>query len=220
LIYFGDDVNSISAINATDGESVAVYTTAGPVFSSACLYEGYLFMGSQDGVLYAFKDQPTKAFTITAESNKGDTMWNNETLIVKGRLLPAADIDEITGFGSYDTNGYPNASVKLSVTKPDNTDEAFEATTDEDGYFSFSYSPTEVGDYGWVVYYDGEEKPWITYQQAYGEWTPISVTSPTASEPEAPPDEGGIPMEYVYVAVAVIVIVLVVVGVYIFMKRK
>jgi outer membrane protein assembly factor BamB len=219
-IYFGDDVFSITAINASDGTPRSVYTTEGQVFSTACLYEGWLYMPSQDGALYAFKDQTTRDFTITATSNKPDTMWNNETLVIKGRLLPAMCLDEETGFGSYDTNGYPNATINLSVTKPDNTDDALETTTDDDGWFEFSYSPTEVGDYGWVVYYDGEEKPWITYNQAYGEWTPITVTSPTAGGGTEPPsDGGGIPVEYVYVAVAVIVIVLVVVGVYVFIKR-
>jgi outer membrane protein assembly factor BamB len=221
VIYFGDDQFSITAINASDGNPLSVYTTRGQVFSSACLYDGWMYMGSQDGTLYAFASTCYQDFTITASANKADEMWNNETLVIRGRLLPTVRIDE-NGFGTYDTNGYANATVNLSVTKPDNTDEAMDTTTDEDGWFEFSYSPTEVGDYGWVVYYDGEEKPWITFLQAYGEWTPISVTSPTASGGTEPPPEngGGVPVEYVYVAVAVIVIVLVAVGVYLVMKRR
>jgi outer membrane protein assembly factor BamB len=180
-IYFGDDVYAITCINATNGQSLSVYNTGGQVFGSACLYDGFVYMGSQDGTLYAFSERSGKIveFTISSAANKAGEMWNNETLIIRGRLLPTPCIDEITGFGSYDTNGYANATIKLSVTKPDVTDEALEETTDHDGWFEFSYNPTEVGDYGWVVYYDGEEKPWITYLQAYGEWNSITVTSPT-----------------------------------------
>ena len=224
FIYFGDDVNSISIINATDGWPVAVYTTAGPVFSSACLYEGYLFMGSQDGVLYAFKDQPVAEFSISAAANKVGEMWNNETLTIRGRLLPTPgpilpEVDEEFGFQRYDTNGYANGTVKLSVTKPDGTDVAMDTTTDNDGWFEFSYNPTDVGEYGWVVYYDGEVKDWITYLPAYSEWTTVTVTSPPTGE-TTPPEPEGIPIEYVYVAVAVIVIVLVAVGAYIFLRRR
>jgi outer membrane protein assembly factor BamB len=220
IIYFGDDVFSITAVNATDGNPLSVYTTRGQVFSTACLYEGWLYMGSEDGDMYAFAPTCQQDFTISAAASKTGEMWNNETLTIRGRLLPTVRIDETTGFGTYDTNGYGNATIYLDVTKPDNTDDASQATTDSNGYFEFNYNPTAVGDYGWVVYFNGEEKPWITYMQAYGEWTPITVSSPTASGgTEPPPSGGGIPMEYVYVAVAVIVIVLVAIGVYIFMRR-
>jgi outer membrane protein assembly factor BamB len=220
IIFFGDDVFSITAVNATDGTPLSVYTTRGQVFSTACLYGGWLYMGSEDGNMYAFADTCYQDFTISAAASKTDQMWNNETLTIRGRLLPTVRIDEETGFGTYDTNGYANATVYLSVTKPDNTDESAQTTTDSDGYFEFNYNPTAVGDYGWVVYYNGEVKPWIAYMQAYGEWTPITVSSPTASGgTEPPPSGGGVPMEYVYVAVAVIVIVLVAIGAYILLKR-
>jgi hypothetical protein len=95
-----------------------------------------------------------------------------------------------------------------------------ETTTDANGYFSFSYNPTDVGDWGWVVYFEGGEHPYTIYNQAYGEWQTVSVTSPTAGgETQPPPSGGGIPMEYVYVAVAVIVIVLVAIGAYILLRR-
>jgi hypothetical protein len=117
--------------------------------------------------------------------------------------------------------GVPNATINLSLTTPGGDDVPLTATTDKKGAFSFSYTPTEVGEWGWVIYYDGETKPSIAYTEAYGEWNAVSVTSPTATgDGETPPPESGLPMEYVYVAVAVIVIVLVAIGVYMFLKRK
>ena len=93
--------------------------------------------------------------------------------------------------------------------------------------FSFSYSPTEVGEWGWVVYYDGEEKPWINYDGAYGEWNPISVNSPTSGPSDGDgngngtePPPAALPMEYVYAAIAVIVIVIVAFLAYFFLKKK
>lgn len=221
-IYFGDDVFSITVINATDGVPLSVYTTEGQVFSSACLYDGWMYMGSQDGSMYAFGTTCVQDFQISAASNKPDFMWNNETLTIRGRLLPTVRIDPDTGFGSYDTNGYADATVKLSVTLPDGSDSSQETTTDSDGWFDFSFSPTAVGDYGWVVYYDGEVMPAITYLQAYGEWQPFTVSSPPTGggePPPPPPPEEGIPIEYIYVAVAVIVIVIIALVAYFLLKK-
>jgi len=220
-VYYGCDSYGINCLNATDGKPLSTYTTGAQVPSSPAIYEGRLYVGSGDGNLYCFEDKTTVATTIFADSNKGATMWNNETLEICGKLSPSnAYTEEGANYGSYPANGYPNATVILSVTKADGTDDSLTTTTDNRGEFSFSYTPTDVGDWGWVVYYDGEEKSWITYASAYGEWNSVSVTSPTASGDTEPPPEGGVPMEYVYAAVAVIVIVLAVVGIYVFMKSR
>ncbi len=145
-------------------------------------------------------------------------MWNNETLVIEGRLQPVVT-DGL--YGSYMANGLPGATVKLSLTKPDGSDVSLEKTTDDKGYFSFSYSPTDVGEWHWVAYYEGGETPWITYGGAYTEWNPVEVTSPPSSEPtngEEPPPEG-IPMEYIYAIVAVIAIIVIAVAAYAYMKR-
>jgi outer membrane protein assembly factor BamB len=225
-VYFGDDVYSITVINATDGQTLSAYNTQGQVFSSACLYAGWLYMGSQDGIMYAFgPDKAVAPFTISAASNKGASMWNNETLVIEGRLLPTVTIDPLTGFGTYETNGYAGGTVKLSLTTPAGSDVSMETTTDDDGYFSFSYSPTEVGDWGWVVYYEGEMKSTtLEYSEAYGDWNPFAVVdstppAPPPPPPPPPPPEEGIPFEYIYVAVAVIVIVIVALVAYFLLKK-
>ena len=118
--------------------------------------------------------------------------------------------------------GIPNAEIKMSLTKPNGEDVALTATTDNSGYFTLSYSPTDVGDWGWVVYYDGQRTTGLEYNQAYGEWNPFTVNSPTAGGSEVPPpsEPEGFPMEYVYAAIAVIVIVVVVFVAYFLLKRK
>ncbi len=221
--YVGSNTYSITCFNATAaflGEANAVmglYTTQSHIQSSPAIWDGKVYIGSADGIMYMFDEHDYVDFSISAVTNKVGEMWNNETLTIAGRLQPAVTDDL---YGSFATNGLPNATVRLSLTKPDGSDVSEETTTDDKGYFSFSYSPTDIGDWGWVVYFDGGEHPWTTYNQAYGEWTPITVSSPTASGgTEPPPSGGGVPMEYVYVAVAVIVIVLVAIGAYILLKR-
>jgi outer membrane protein assembly factor BamB len=226
--YVGSNTYSITCFNATAaflGEADAVmgvYTTESHIQASPAIWDGKVYIGSADGKMYMFDQLASCDFSISAAANKVGEMWNNETLMIQGRLTPANTYMDLgVTYGSYDANGLPNATVKLSLTKPDLSDVSMETTTDANGYFSFSYSPTDVGDWGWVVYFEGGEHPYTVYNQAYGDWQAISVTSPTTSgETQPPPSGGGIPMEYVYVAVAVIVIVLVAIGVYVFVKRK
>jgi hypothetical protein len=69
------------------------------------------------------------------------------------------------------------------------------ATTDKNGFFSASYVPTEVGEWGWVAYYEGKRTIGYTYNEAYSNWNTISVvaapnggSSPTeTSTPTQPP---------------------------------
>jgi outer membrane protein assembly factor BamB len=216
-LYFGSDVYTVFCMNATDGTTLSVFEPLAQTFDTAAIYEGKMYIGSYDQFLYCFGDSVSASFSIFASSDKGETMWNNETLTIGGVLQPTVTTEF---YGSFGANGLPNATVKVSLTKPDMTSENMTTTTDNYGRFTLSYSPTEVGDWGWVAWYDGEAKSDVLcYNPAYTEWNPFTVTSPTASEPEPPPEEGGVPVEYVYVAVAVIVIVLVAVGVYVFMRR-
>lgn len=75
---------------------------------------------------------------------------------------------------------------------------------------------------GWVAYYQGEEKPGVTYAAAYTEWNSLKVTSPSAGEVQptsSPSSPTGIPIEYVYAAVAVIVIAIIAIGAYAYTKK-
>jgi outer membrane protein assembly factor BamB len=229
--YVGSNTYSITCFNATaafrgdENAVLGLYTTQSHIQASPAIWDGKLYIGSADGMMYMFDEQETVPFGISATANKVGEMWNNETLTVAGRLVPDNGYvsDEGVNYGSYDANGLPGSTVKMSLTKPDGTDVSLEATTDKDGYFSFSYSPTDVGEWGWVVYFDGGEHPWINYAQAYGEWTPISVNSPAAGGGSSPPPSGGeegFPLVYVYVAVAVVVIVVVAFAAYMLLRKK
>ncbi len=186
-----------------------------------------MYVGAVNGKVYCFDDSPTLSTSIHADSDKGEKMWNNETITIAGRLI--SDPDELVYEVASDTYvavaselhpALPDAEIKLSFTKPDGSDVPLTTTADKHGFFSFSYNPTDTGEWGWVVYYEGEQKPRVLYETAYGSWNTLTVTSPS-SEPtngEEPPPEG-IPMGYVYAIVAVIAIIIIAAAAYAYVKR-
>jgi outer membrane protein assembly factor BamB len=231
-IYAGSDIGSMYALKAEDGTTLSVFTVGGNVPASPTVWDGKMYCGCTDGKMYCFDDSPVVSMDINAAADKGAAMWNNETLTIGGRLTSNPTM-KVWSYGTENVSGayvpaaseyhpgIPNATVLVSLTKPDMTSVNLTATTDNKGYFTFSYSPTDVGEWGWVAYYEGIRRVGISYTEAYGEWTPFTVASPTASSGgEEPQPTAGFPMEYVYVAIAVIVIVLVAIGAYMFLKRK
>jgi hypothetical protein len=115
----------------------------------------------------------------------------------------------------------PYQTVKLTLTSPSMEDVMLGTTTDKNGYFEFSYTPTEAGEWGWVVYYDANVMESLTYDASYGEWNAFTVNAPSTNEGETePPLMAEFPMAYVYAALAVIVIVVIVFVAYFLLKRK
>jgi hypothetical protein len=170
--------------------------------------------------MYCFEDTVSVPFTVKAWADKGAQMWSNETITFTGRLTPTESTE---WYGSKGANAIPNATVTVRLDKPDLTGVMLNTTTDKNGYFSVSYNPTEVGNWGWLAWYQGEQKPIITYEETYTEYNTFEVTSPTPSEtstpsPSPPPSEG-IPAEYIYAAVAIVAIVLIVAAVLLLRKR-
>jgi outer membrane protein assembly factor BamB len=232
--YVGSNTYSLTCFDAeaafendTENAVLGIYQTKSNIQSSPAIWDGKVYIGSTDGVFYMFDDHAYADFTIVAATNKGAQMYNTETLVIEGRLQPTVTDDL---YGSYPANGLPDATVKLSLTTPAGSDVSMDTTTDDYGYFSFSYSPTEVGEWGWVVYFEGGEHPWITYNEAYGSWNPLTVNEPPGTGGNGngngngngtePPPADGIPIEYVYAAIAVVVIVVVVIVAYMLLRRK
>jgi hypothetical protein len=213
LVFVGDDVYSITSFNATTGLPISTYSALGQVFSTACVYNGRVYFGSQDGNMYCFGDTPVCSdFSIFTAASKTGEMWSNETLSVAGKLTP----------------GVTNATIIISVNKPDLSSQNYTTTTDNFGNFQTSFQPNTAGDWGWVAFYPGEDKEYVIYPAAYTEFNSIKVTTPPTPG-TAPGGNGdgngdgvtpGIPMEYVYAAVAVIVIVVIAVGAYAYTKRS
>jgi outer membrane protein assembly factor BamB len=249
-VYIGSDVGSVTCLNATNGAGISAFQTGANVEGSPSLWEGKLYIGGTDGNVYCFDDSPVLSTTLNAESNKGGEMWNNETITVRGQLM--GNPDELTWdysggiyvpIASEMHPGIPNATVIVSFTKPDQTSMNLTAITDNLGYFTVSYNPTEVGSWGWVAYYEGVVKPRITYNEANCAWNPVSViaapgqstSQPATEQPSqsqaaspqtsATPTSTGstsysIPMEYLYVAIVAVVIIVIAVGAFVLTRSR
>ncbi len=244
--YIGSDTYSITCFNATAAvrnDSVnavmTLFTSLSHIQSSPTVWGGNLYVTSADDNLYMFKDITNSPMSLSVTSNKGSTMWNNETILFAGRLNPTPTTD----YGSFASNGLPNATVGISLTKPDGTSINLTATTDALGYFTTSYQPTDLGQWGWVAYYNGQTKPDIIYNPSYTQFQEVNVTqAPNQSTPTIAPSETptATPTATItptatvaptatpkpatdytvyYVLIAVIVIVVIVVGAYMFMRR-
>jgi hypothetical protein len=181
-------------------------------------------------------------------------MWSNETISVRGQLV--ANPTETTFTGSVYAKipsdmhpGMPNENVTISFTKPDFTSYNVTAKTDNRGYFTISTVPTEVGQWGWVAFYDGFVKQSIVYEDSFTTYSTFEVV-PAPVEPTPPPTivetptptpvetatpevtatpaatatesttYTAFPMEYVYAIIAAVVIVIAVVAVYAMRKKQ
>jgi outer membrane protein assembly factor BamB len=222
-VYVGCDSYSVTCLKAVNGTVLSSYTTQGQVSSSPAIWDGKLYVGSVDGKVYCFDDAPRVSTGIYAASNKGEQMWSNETITISGKVHAIENYTNAYDVTKQYYPGLPNATVILSINKPDLSAVNVTTTTDNMGDFTASYSPTEVGDWGWVAYYKGQQLPYVTYNAAYTEWNSFKVTAPPIPETPTPtptPPPSGIPVEYIYVAVAVIAIVLIAIGAYAYTKRS
>jgi outer membrane protein assembly factor BamB len=215
-IYIGDDVYSITCINATSGVPMSVYTTKGQVQSSPAIWEGKLYVGSADMNVYCFDDAPAIDAAISA-CLSADTIDEGDSVTVTGQLF-SPQTNEYTG--EQFTPGLPNMPVLVSFGKDgDRHDES--ATTDKKGEFTVTYTPTEAGTYSVMAWYEGKDMVTYSYNYAYSDEMSLKVKSeeePPNGNGEEP--EEGIPMEYVYAIVAAIAIVIIAAVGYLYMKRR
>jgi outer membrane protein assembly factor BamB len=248
-IYVGSDIGSVYALDVTNGQTLSVYTAKGNVPSSPAIWEGKMYIGGCDGMVKCFDDSPVVSMSIQAESNKGATMWNNETIQIRGQLLSNPIKLEWVADETNPTQGVfkqvasefrpaiPNATIQLYLTKPDGSDVSVTTTTDKAGNFEFSYNPAVVGTWGWVVNYEGEAKVAITYASANSEWNSVNVVAApdgssttvapattttaalTTTSTAAPATFGGDALTITYAVVGVIIVVIIAIAAYVYTKR-
>jgi outer membrane protein assembly factor BamB len=192
-IYAGSDIGSIYCLNATDMSTLSVFTAGGNAASSPAIWDGKLYCGTTEGRVYCFDDSPKVDFSLHAAADKGGSMWNNETINIGGRLTSNPNMavwdynsHSYTPEASQYHPGLPNATVQISLTKPDGTSLNLTAISNKTGYFQVSYTPTELGDWGWVAYYEGMRADGLQYNSANSQWTPITVLAAPV-EPTAAP---------------------------------
>ncbi len=229
-VYIGSDIGSLYALDATNGKTLSVFTAGANIPSSPAVWDGKLYAASINGKVYCFDDSPKVDFSVNAASSKGTMMWVSESVTIGGRLvsnpveLVWTDDTFYLPTPSTQHPGLPNANVIVSITKPDGTSINLTDTTDKNGDFSVSYTPTEVGNWGWVAFYEGKSTNGLTYNAAYTEFNTLSVNNPSAgpsAEATATPTQNlGFPVEYAYAIIAVIIIAIIAVAAFLLRKKK
>jgi hypothetical protein len=198
-VYVGSDIGTVYCLDPTaNGTTLSVFTATGNVASSPAVWEGKMYIGGCDGILKCFDDSPVVSMSLHADSNKGSTMWNNETVQIRGQLLSnpiqlewqANLASPTTGvFNSVPSEFHPpipNATITVDFTKPDGTSENVTCQTDKQGFFTLEKALPTTGTWGWVAYYEGIRRIGISYDAAYGEWHEISVEAAPVSQAETP----------------------------------
>ena len=131
-IYAATDRRSIYVLNATNGERLSWFETGSNSWSSPSIYEGRLYIGNQDWNLYCLDDSPVIQGQIPTELDKNE--------VEKG--------ESVTGYGQL-TPKIAYAPITVTFAKSDGTVDNIQVTAQNDGGFSFTYTPDVVGQ--WTV---------------------------------------------------------------------
>jgi outer membrane protein assembly factor BamB len=224
VIYYGSDSAGLTVVNASNGVALSWYTAQGNIPGSPALWDGKLYCGSYDNVLYCFEDHNTQEMAISISTDKVQ-MDVGDSITVTMQLTKIPDINVYAELGwPAKTPGLPDTPVLVTFTKPDGVTEVTRsATTDKLGWASVTFAPDEAGTWKIITWYEGEDFATMGYGYAFSDEATVEVTGgaePTPTPTPTPTTGGEIPMEYVWAAVAVVVIVVVVLVVLLFLRRR
>ena len=198
-LYVTSDQRGMYVMNASDGEKLGWFAMNSNSWSSATIYSGKAYVGSNDWNVYCIADVPKLISSVDFELDKSKIVLG-DTVQGSGQLVP----------------GKPNAHVQIYFTKPDGVDESIDTVTAKRGAFNFKYQPDVIGNWTVTTVWESDQNYWNT---AYSLHSALEVVSP-----ENPSNSGGTvawpPVEYVYAAAAVIVAVIVVVAACVLTKRR
>lgn len=189
-LYVVTDQRSVYVLNATNGEKISVFNTESNSWCSPTIYEGRVYVGSNDWNVYCLADQPAATGAITLELSKTQVTVG-ESVACKGYLSPA----------------YPNASVKVTLVKPDGSTTKLQVVTSKMGEFNFNYVPDVAG--RWTV-----TAEWQTDKSYY-----TSVYSEPAFIEAAEATKGELRLESIYFAAAALAVMTFVLIVYAYARR-
>jgi len=213
-LYIATDQRHLYILNATSGEKINYHTFNSNSWASPSIYEGRVYLGNNDWNVYCFSEYPALSSSLSINLSISEVRVG-ELASGNGQLSP----------------GISNATITITLSKPDGTVSRIQTKTAAKGGFIFSFVPDAEGDWTisaqWLVdksYYtsSGSESVLLTVS------APISPTNsglPTpgttpihsaSNSPTIPWDQqkiGDIPMLYIYVAIiAVLVIVIAIAG--------
>jgi len=226
--YIGNAAYGFTAYNGTTGAVLSTFSAAAQVFSTAALWQDWVYMTGNDGYCYAFTGSTQGVTTIFADSNKGDTMLVNEATVIEGSLSTTSYFESTYDHNNNATFGHvevPYANVTLVWVNQDGTSEQVVTSTDYQGNFNFTYTPAKSGTAQWLCFFDGSVAPdGVALSQAYSSYKTMNVigapvTTPTTETP-TPTPVTGVPIEYIYAIIGIIVALIVIVAVVMLLRNR
>jgi outer membrane protein assembly factor BamB len=191
-VYVTTDRRFVYVLNVTNGDRLSFFEMGSNSWSAPSLYEGRVYFGSNDGNVYCLDDNTVTYGQILTELDKTEVK-TGETVTGCGQLMP-----EI----AY-------APISVTFVKPDGTVDSMQVAAQNDGAFSFSYTPNVAGEWRISVWCSG-----ATFIMQSAELSFNVAGSQQTSNGQ------NIPTEYVAAAVVAVVLALIAVVAYLIVKRR
>jgi outer membrane protein assembly factor BamB len=199
MLYVTSDQRGIYVMNASDGAKLGWFAMSSNSWSSATIYEGKVYVGSNDWNVYCISDNPRLISNVAFDLSKSQILLGN-SVNGSGFLIP----------------GKPDANVSIYFVNPDGAVDDVQVVTAKRGAFNFKYTPSTKGNWTVTAVWDSDKDYW---ESAYSSHTGLEVVAP-----EPPPDDKKVvtwpPIEYYYVFAIAIVAAVIVATVVVLKKRR
>lgn len=192
-VYVTTDRRFVYVLNATNGDRLSFFDTGSNSWSAPSLYEGRLYFGNNDGNIYCLDEETVTHGQILAELDKNEVK-TGETITGCGQLTPAI---------AY-------APIGVTFVKSDGTVDSIQVAAQNDGAFSFSYTPDVAGEWMVSIWYSG-----ATYIMQSAD-LPLNVAENQQTDSQI----SDVPTEYVTAAVVTLIVALIAVVAYVVVKRR
>jgi len=176
VICYSTDSRIIYCINASNGKTMGSFDDNGLAangWSTAAFWEGKMYVGNTNGMIYAFSTYPTQKMYIGLYISNAYPRVS-QTVSIIGQIYPVL----------------PNVPVTLSITSPTGVKTDTVINTTSNGYFSTSFAAALIGNHtvvaSWAGYkYYASARSDTNYIIASAapspEVTPTPTLAPTAS---------------------------------------
>jgi outer membrane protein assembly factor BamB len=187
-LYVGNDIGSITCIDAASGQALSGFATPGLVQATAAVWRNMIFIGHTNFNIYAFGTEPSVPVTVAA-SSVSDTVSSGSSTTIDIRAFSPQEYYDY----AYQTTQmfYPairDAAITVTIVKPDGSSQQLTATTDDKGVASVTFTPTAAGTYKVTAEYAGVQYFGYNYAAATSVETSFTATGgSTTTTPSHPP---------------------------------
>jgi outer membrane protein assembly factor BamB len=189
-LYIATDQRSIYVLNATSGDKLGHFVTSSNSWSAPTVYEGRVYVGNNDWNVYCLDDNSVTNGQVFVVLDKNEVK-SGDVVTGTGQLIPAIAYAPVTVF----------------FTKSDGTMDNIEATTSNNGDFSFRYATDIVGDCTISVWCSGTSYIMRSPDVQFNVLNKLGLEKDSESHSE-------------YIILAVILISITLIAVYWFIRRR